>query len=150
QGGSNHFEGGNEQRTLGASINIPMSPQLAARPDTYFAHSQQQQQQQSSIQLPLPPLSLSQQSTSRHSAATAGSAAIGVGIAGGSSSGGSRRASSPVPLVSDAPRLFTSDRQLPSLAELASSAHPTDSFRFARQQQQSQQQHTQSYSPLNH
>ncbi|KAJ1945942.1 hypothetical protein GGF37_001440 [Kickxella alabastrina] len=149
QGGSNHFEGGNGQRTLGASINIPMSPQLAARPDTYFARSQQPQQQ-SSIQLPLPPLALSQQSTSRHSAATAGSAATGVGIAGGSSSGGSRRASSPVPLVNDAPRLFTSDRQLPSLAELASSAHPADSFRFARQQHQSQQQHTQSYSPLNH
>ncbi|KAJ2704832.1 Vacuolar protein-sorting-associated protein 33 [Coemansia sp. IMI 203386] len=107
-------------RPMGASINIPMSPPLNARTDSYYSRTQP------SLQT-LPSLALSQSGSNRHASPT-GSAS--TSLAAHASDGG---------------RMYVSDRQLPSLAELASSAHPSDSFRYSRQQQQQQQP----YSPLN-
>ncbi|KAJ1819849.1 hypothetical protein LPJ56_003564 [Coemansia sp. RSA 2599] len=176
------IEPGSASRTTSASINIPMSPPLNARTESYYGRTQ------SSLQA-LPSLALSQSSSnSRHSATPASSSmlhsasgfqqmpggpgasssvssidSLGIGGANSAMAGGNRHASPlhishsatvappahsppPPPLqssssssslaVSDGNRMYMSDRQLPSLAELASSAHPPDSFRYSRQQQQ--------------
>ncbi|KAJ2718433.1 hypothetical protein GGI07_005757 [Coemansia sp. Benny D115] len=113
-----------QQRSVGAAaINIPMSPPLSARADPFYARTAQPMSQ-------LPPLSLAQTNSGsgRHSAASPSS----------SSGTGRHSACSPLhlPQLPTDNRTYVSGRQLPSLAELASSASPApvhlqDNYRYA-------------------
>ncbi|KAJ2787584.1 hypothetical protein GGI15_000607 [Coemansia interrupta] len=158
---SSSYEPSASTRSLGASINIPMSPPLGARSDSYYARTQ------SSLQA-LPSLALSQtNSSSRHSAVSGGSTMLhsassfqpmsGSGSAAGADpvarSGSANRRPSPMHIShtgavassssippNDGGRMYAPDRLLPPLAEMAPS-HPTDSFRFSRTQQPSYPSH---------
>ncbi|KAJ2374682.1 hypothetical protein IW150_002969 [Coemansia sp. RSA 2607] len=164
---SNSYETNASARPLGASINIPMSPPLGARSDSYYSRTQ------SSLQT-LPSLALSQaNSSSRHSVISGGSTMLHSAssfqpMAGGGNtattaaagstdplarSGSANRRPSPMHIShtgsvasssslspSDGGRMYVSNRMLPPLAEMAPS-HTADSFRYSRPQQQHHQHH---------
>ncbi|KAJ2827744.1 hypothetical protein FBU31_003093 [Coemansia sp. 'formosensis'] len=146
-----------------ASINIPMSPPLGARPDAYFGRppgagdrSTHDTLSRSGIQIPLPPLGPSQSSRYGPGSVSGLSHAAPSSYQSASTSGHQQQAAlyghSQGPhsyenghsgIASPSEPKHHSDRQLPSLAELQSaapSAHSGDSFRYARQQ---------AYPPLN-
>ncbi|KAJ1800603.1 hypothetical protein LPJ59_000974 [Coemansia sp. RSA 2399] len=118
-------------RASGGSINIPMSPPLSSRADTYFSRSAAAAQAPTigspGIQPSLPSLETSSHNGRRY----------------GSGSGGIDGTGMPHSAVESASLYgqHQTERQLPSLAELASasSTHNSDSFHYMRPQQQQQQ-----------
>ncbi|KAJ2088622.1 hypothetical protein IW138_004112 [Coemansia sp. RSA 986] len=173
------FDANGVPRASSGSINIPMSPPLSARADTYFSRSSNTLDRpatthdstiaSSGAQPSLPSLGSSSHSGNRY--------ASGSGVIGGTgtlhtaasttSHYGQHQQQQPsllnrrpsplymgqgVSLATNSTSTTSetkhqADRQLPSLAELASasSTHNSDSFHYVRQQQQRQQP----YPPLN-
>ncbi|KAJ2306007.1 hypothetical protein IWW55_001657 [Coemansia sp. RSA 2706] len=143
---------GSSSQAIG-SINIPTSPPLTGRSDTYFGRGLGFSERQSTeSQMHLPPLS-SSQSSSRFGSGSGGSGTLHSSMTfQPSSSSGSLHAETHTQARASfhysaqaADASHGPDRQLPSLAELASASttHGTDSFRYSRQQQQPQQPYPQ-------
>ncbi|KAJ2886561.1 hypothetical protein H4R27_000601 [Coemansia aciculifera] len=147
-----------------ASINIPMSPPLGARPDAYFGRPTSAGDRpahdtlsRSGTQIPLPPLG-SSQSSRYGSGSVSGLPHAAPSSFQPVSTNGQQQQQAAIYAHNQRPHSYEnghggiaspseskhhSDRQLPSLAELQSaapSAHGGDSFRYARQQ---------AYPPLN-
>ncbi|KAJ2556798.1 hypothetical protein EV175_001762 [Coemansia sp. RSA 1933] len=125
-------EGNVVPRTSGGSINIPMSPPLSARTDTFFSRSVAAHEptiEPPGTQPSLPPLGSSSHSGN------------GRFDSGPSGSGGSGMLHTAVSSSASHYSQHQTERQLPSLAELASASgtRTSDSFHHVRQQQSRQQ-----------